>query len=109
MKHTEGKVKIDTTYDKDNGVFTTEIASKEAPSYTPFWIHGITKGESIANAERIAALWNASEGMSNEDAVKALENYEEVKILLNLLSISDMIHPSLKLDVHRVLVKLEGE
>jgi hypothetical protein len=68
MKHTREPVK-----QNGNGVhFKTGHCL--ATTYSNF-NRGI-KG--IANAERITALWNAADGKSNEDAVKALENHEEI-------------------------------
>ena len=40
--------------------------------------------ETFANRDRIAALWNAADGMTTEEAVRLLENGREMKRLLGL-------------------------
>jgi hypothetical protein len=72
MKHTEGKVRFGGGHD---------AVSDEGHVIARFNGIGVVVAMSEAdeNLLRFKLLWNAADGMSNEDAVKALENYVEMK------------------------------
>jgi hypothetical protein len=71
MKHTEGKVKIDVDRIHNGHVDIAVMARYR--NFKP-----INTDEVSANAERIAALWNAADGMTNEEAVEALTEYKSL-------------------------------
>jgi hypothetical protein len=66
MKHTEGKMNQGPYYKSDLHIGAEICECKPLDTIV-----------AIANAERIAALWNAADGMSNDEAVKALKNYKK--------------------------------
>jgi hypothetical protein len=92
MKHTEGKwtVHHHSHIDKEqwlsilHGAFDITHNGASHPAIVACSKYSaMTDEENLANAERICEIINAAEGMSNEEAVKALENYEEIKKLLS--------------------------
>jgi hypothetical protein len=74
MGHTKGKVEV-TPY---GGVvnYPNYVLRKNDGGYD------CEPHTMASNAKRITTLWNAADGMSNEDAVKALEHYEDMKSAL---------------------------
>jgi hypothetical protein len=105
MKHTEGIVYLDI----DETYVMMAVDFKQAVIADCEKSKIIPREEQIANAKRIHVLWNAADGMSNEEAVKALENYEEMKEILQ--DIRDDGDSSLyhSLIVGELLAKLEDK
>lgn len=84
MKHTQTKLRVGEKYPCD--IYADRAGQAIARTVNPQ-----TEGEDEANARRLAACWNACEGISTENleannSVKALaENYNSAKALLEEL------------------------
>jgi hypothetical protein len=100
-KHTQGKVHIRSTF-AQHPVLYIDGPEESIAKTTPL-VYG--NGTREANAERIAALWNAADGMPTEEAVKYIEHGPKWDKMIE--DIIDTINDEM-LDSHNVHMKISG-
>jgi hypothetical protein len=82
MKHSEGKVSISSSalvVSEDLKIIANCLSIMEGLSILDMEIIE-------ANAERIASLWNAAEGMSNEEALKYIKHGKEMEEVIKWIA-----------------------
>jgi hypothetical protein len=106
MEHTKGKVTTD--------VLSHRVQIFGEVNSNPYCVAEVQRGTryDIPNADRIASLWNAANGMTTEEAVRYLEHGREMVKLLNETKgefLSDGTHSNLFYEIVELIDELEGK
>ena len=111
MKHTQGKVQVSSStmlVNEDRMLIANTFSMQGLGDIQPDIL------ESQANANRIAAIWNAANGMPTEEAVKYIEHGREMvhhlsQALMIIKHANKTEYTGVEIGLIEILAKLEGK